>query len=186
MMKTNKWQRYVLTLVILAIALLPAQVAAAHTNHGKKWKHDGPRSKMTECAPRADEAHADLTRVNYTKAERKEIAQAFAKFESFETPYAPRKMTKGDSFGKVVASDDGVQFIFDRMTVNISPRDYAYAYEGETVTLSNGVQAKWYTPDQTPLLSFALKDRFVTISSPDGELSRSQLEKVAVTVAKLR
>lgn len=131
-------------------------------------------------------ANISLTEVNFTQAQLEEITKAFAKFESFETPYAPKQMVKGDAFKSVGASEDGVNLLFNHMTVNISPRDYAYAYEGKTVTLSNGVQAKWYTPSETPMLSFKLDDRFVTLSSPDDALSQAQLEKVAVTVAKLK
>ncbi|RRJ66143.1 hypothetical protein EHV15_26935 [Paenibacillus oralis] len=127
-----------------------------------------------------------LTKVNYTKAQLKEITDAFAKFESFETPYAPMQMVKGDAFKSVGASDDGVNLIFNHMTVNVSPRDYAYLYEGKTVSLAGGVEAKWYTPDETPNLSFKLDDRFVTLSSPDHTLSQAQLEQVAVTVGKLK
>ncbi|MCM3748862.1 hypothetical protein M3223_16025 [Paenibacillus pasadenensis] len=56
-------------------------------------------------------------------------------------------------------------------------RDYSGGYESKAVKLSNGVNAKWYTPDETPMpmLSFQLDDRTVTISSPDGSLSGSQL-----------
>ncbi|MGZ7444143.1 stalk domain-containing protein [Paenibacillus sp. TH7-28] len=127
-----------------------------------------------------------LTEVNYTKAQLKEITDAFAKFESFKTPYAPMQMVKGDAFKSALASDDGVNLIFNHMTINVSPRDYAYLYEGKTVTLEGGGEAKWYTPDETPFLSFKLDDRFVTLSSPDHTLSKAQLEKVAVTVAKLK
>ncbi|WP_178024640.1 hypothetical protein [uncultured Paenibacillus sp.] len=140
----------------------------------------------TPVTPEAPGADTGLTPANYTKAQLEEIAKAFAQFESFETPYAPQQMTKGDAFNRVGASEDGVNLIFNHMTVTVSPRDYAYEYEGKTVTLSNGVQAKWYTPSETPMLSFKLDDRFVTLSSPDGKLSKTQLEKVAVTVAKLK
>lgn len=127
-----------------------------------------------------------LTPVKYTNAQLEKIKKAFAKFESFETPYAPQQMAQGDAFKMVGDSDDGVNLIFNHMTITISPRDYAYGYEGETVTLSNGTKAKWYTPSDTPMLSFQLDDRFVTLRSPDGKLSSSQLEEVAVTVAKLK
>lgn len=131
-------------------------------------------------------ANEGLITVNYTEAQLKEITQAYAKFESFETPYAPAQMIKGDAFEKVGDSEDGVNLLFKHMTVTVSPRDYAYLYDGKTVTLSNGVQAKWYTPDKTPMLSFELNDRFITLSSPDDTLSEKQLEQVAVTVAKLK
>lgn len=133
-----------------------------------------------------NDANVGLTTVNFTQAQLKEITKAYAKFESFETPYAPAQMVKGDAFNRVGSSDDGVNLLFKHMTVTVSPRDYAYLYDGKTVKLSNGVQAKWYTPDKTPMLSFALNDRFVTLSSPDHTLSQKQLEQVAVTVAKLK
>ena len=136
--------------------------------------------------PEIPESNTDLITVNYTKAQLEEIIKAFAKFESFETPYAPQQMAKGDGFKLVGASDDGVNLIFNHMTVSISPRVFAYEYVGKTITLSNGVQAKWYTPSETPMLSFKLDDRFVTLSSPDGKISQTQMEKVAVTVAKLK
>lgn len=127
----------------------------------------------------------EMTDVNYSDAERKEIKSAFAKFDGFETPYAPSQMIKGDMYLKTGASEDGVNLLFKHMTVYISPRDYSYGYDGKPVTLSNGVQAKWYTPDDTAMLGFQTKDRFVTISSPDHSLSKAQLEKVAVSVAQL-
>lgn len=46
-------------------------------------------------------------------------------------------------------------------------------------------KAKWYTPVDTSLLSFKLDDRTVTISSQDHALSNTQIEKLAVSVAKL-
>jgi hypothetical protein len=132
------------------------------------------------------DSDTSLTPVNYTNAQMEKIKKAFAQFESFETPYAPQQMVQGDAFKMVGESGDGVNLIFDHMTVTISPRDYAYDYEGKTVTLSNGTKAKWYTPSETPMLSFQLDDRFVTLSLPDGKLSSTQLEQVAVTVAKLK
>ncbi|MBB6672385.1 hypothetical protein [Cohnella nanjingensis] len=126
-----------------------------------------------------------LATMKYSDAQIKEIKKAFAGFESFETAYAPKSMKKGDAYQKVVATGDGVNLVFDHTTVNVSPRDYAYEYEGKTVKLSNGTSAKWYTPDQTPMLTFKLDDRFVTISSPDGKVSKADMEKIAVSVAKL-
>jgi hypothetical protein len=131
-------------------------------------------------------AEMNLTEVKYSEVQAKEISKAFANFESFETPYAPQHMTKGDAYLKVGASDDGVSLIFSHMIVNISPRDYSYSYDGKYFKLSNGIQAKWYTPDATPMLSFKLDDRIVTISSPDHSLSSAQIEKVAVSVAKMK
>lgn len=132
------------------------------------------------------QAQIKVADVQYSDAQKKTIVQEFAKFESFETAYAPKQMIQGDAFQKVVASDDAVNFLFDHMRVSISPRDDAYSYKGEQVQLANGTQAKWYSPaDKTLLLSFKLDDRHVTISSPDQSLGKAKLEKVAVSVAKL-
>lgn len=126
-----------------------------------------------------------LAAVQYSAAQKEQITKAFANFEGFETAYAPAQMISGDAFQKVVGGDDGVSFLFNKMRVNVSPRDYSYDYDGTTVKLSNGTEAKWYTPSDTAMLTFALADRFVTISSPDKSLSKAQIEKVAVSVAKL-
>lgn len=127
----------------------------------------------------------EWTTINYNEAQIKAIKEAYAKFESFETAYAPMQMAKNDSYVKAAATGDGVNLIFKHMTVNVSPRDYSSDYKSKKVKLSNGVSAKWYTPSNTPLLGFQLDDRTVTISSPDGSLSSSQIEQVAVGVAKL-
>ncbi|WP_456287911.1 copper amine oxidase N-terminal domain-containing protein [Paenibacillus sp. AK002] len=128
----------------------------------------------------------ELTNVKYSDAERKEIKSAFAKFDGFQTPYAPSQMVKGDVYQKTGASEDGVNMLFKHMTVYISPRDYSHGYDSKPVTLSNGTKAKWYTPDDMDMLGFQINDRFVTISSPDHSLSKTQLEKVAVSVAQLK
>lgn len=131
------------------------------------------------------EVHA-LTKVNYSPAQIKEIKSAYAKFESFETAYAPEQMTQSDSYVKTAATGDGVNHIFKHMVVNVSPRDYSNGYDAKEVTLANGVKAKWYTPSDTPMLSYQLDDRTVMISSPDHTLSKAQIEQVAVHVAKLK
>lgn len=128
----------------------------------------------------------ELTNVKYSDAERKEIKSAFAKFDGFQTPYAPSQMVKGDVYQKTGASEDGVNMLFKHMKVYISPRDYSHGYDSKPVTLSNGTKAKWYTPDDTDMLGFQINDRFVTISSPDHSLSKAQLEKVAVSIAQLK
>lgn len=128
----------------------------------------------------------ELTTLKYSDAQLKEIKNAFSKFDGFQTPYAPSQMIKGDMYQKTGASEDGVNMVFKHMTVYISPRDYAHGYDSKPVTLSNGVRAKWYTPDDTDMLGFQINDRFVTISSPDHSLSKAQLEKVAVSVALLK
>lgn len=128
----------------------------------------------------------ELTTINYNEAQIKAIKKAYANFESFETAYAPKQMTKNDSFVKAAATGDGVNLIFKHMIVNVSPRDYSTDYESKEVKLSNGVIAKWYTPSDTPMLGFQLDDRTVTISSPDGSLGNSQIEQIAVSVSKLK
>lgn len=127
----------------------------------------------------------ELITINYNEAQIKAIKKAYATFESFETAYAPKHMTANDSYVKAAATDDGVHLIFEHMTVVVSPRDYSTGYASKEVKLSNGVIAKWYTPSDTPMLGFQLDDRTVTISSPDGSLSSSQIEQVAVSVGKL-
>ncbi|WP_340006798.1 hypothetical protein MHH52_04045 [Paenibacillus sp. FSL K6-0276] len=87
-----------------------------------------------------------LTPVQYSSTQKEEIVKAFANFQGFETAYAPTQMVSGDAFQKVVGSDDGVNFVFKQMKVNISPRDFSYEYKGDTVKLSNGTEAKWYSP----------------------------------------
>lgn len=127
---------------------------------------------------------SELANISYTAAQIKQIQSAFAAFDGFTTPYAPTLMASNDTFKQASATDDGVNFVFTHMIVNVSPRDYSFEYEGTNVTLSNGVKAKWYTPSDTDMLTFKLDDRFVTVSSPDGALSKAQLEKIAVGVAK--
>ncbi|WP_223260506.1 stalk domain-containing protein [Paenibacillus ihbetae] len=128
----------------------------------------------------------ELVPLKYSEAQLREIRKAFAKFEGFEAAYAPDRMVKGDVYRKTGASEDGVNIMFEHMTVNISPRDYSYGYNSKPVTLSNGTKAKWYTPDDTAMLGFQLDDRFVTLSSPDHSLSPSQLEQIAVHVTKMK
>lgn len=126
-----------------------------------------------------------LTPIQYTTAQKTDMINAFANFQGFETVYAPTQMINGDQFQKVVSSDDGVSFMFKHMKVSISPRDYSYEYKGDTVKLSNGTEAKWYSPSTDSLfLTYKLADRFVTISSPDKTLTKAHLEKVAANVLK--
>ncbi|WP_150275904.1 stalk domain-containing protein [Paenibacillus tepidiphilus] len=125
-----------------------------------------------------------LKAIEYTAAQKEQITKAFAAFEGFETAYAPTQMISGDAF-KQVGSGDGVGFVFKHMIVNISPRDYSFDYEGTPVKLANGAEGKWYTPSDVPMLTFKLDDRYVTLSSPDKALSKTQLEKVAAQVTKL-
>ncbi|GGF90114.1 hypothetical protein GCM10010912_39090 [Paenibacillus albidus] len=127
-----------------------------------------------------------MVAVPYTAAQKAEITKAFANFQGFETAYAPGQMVKGDVLQKISGLSDGVNFQFKHMTVNVSPRDYSFDYEGNNVKLSNGTEGKWYSPSgDTEMLTFGLADRFVTLSSPDKSLSKEQLEQVAVSVAKV-
>ncbi|MBB3128317.1 hypothetical protein FHS19_002971 [Paenibacillus rhizosphaerae] len=128
----------------------------------------------------------DLVAVTYSSSQIQAIKSEFAKFDGFTTAYAPMQAAKNDSFQKVAAGGDSVTFAFNHMTVQISPRDNSFEYDGKNITLSNGVQAKWYTPSNTTMLTFKLDDRFVTLYSQDHSLSNAQLEKVAVSVAKLK
>lgn len=128
----------------------------------------------------------EVSEVKYSDTQIKEITKAYANFESFETVYVPKQMTKGDTFQKVSGAGDGVVFLFNHMKVNVSPRDYSDGYDSKSVKLANGITAKWYTPDNTAMLSFNLDDRIITISSPDHTLNQAQIEKVAVSVAKLK
>jgi hypothetical protein len=143
-------------------------------------------------APESSEAvakAAELVDVNFTKAQIQEIRAAFARFPSFETPYAPRKMAASDRYQRTVAGEDGVAMIFDHMRLKVSPRDYSDPSQGTAVTLPNGTAGRWYTADQAagmePRLVFPVDDRFVTIHSPDRTLSQAVLEGIAATVAKL-
>ncbi|WP_052087826.1 hypothetical protein [Paenibacillus wynnii] len=129
---------------------------------------------------------SNLEAVEYSAAQKQAILTAFGSFQGFEKAYAPNQMVKGDAFQKVVASDDGISFLFEHMRVVISPRDYSAGYDSQEVQLSNGTKAKWYSPSTDNLmLGFSLDDRTVTISSPDKALNKAQMEKVAVSVAKL-
>ncbi|WP_379164121.1 stalk domain-containing protein [Paenibacillus sp. sgz5001063] len=126
-----------------------------------------------------------LATVQYSAAQKEAITKAFAAFQGFETAYAPMQMVNGDAFQKVAEGSDGVRFLFSHMNVDISPRDYSYEYDGTPVKLSTGAEGKWYTPSDIPMLNFKLDDRYITLSSPDKALSKTQLEKVASSVAKL-
>ncbi|MBP2001464.1 hypothetical protein J2Z69_002509 [Paenibacillus shirakamiensis] len=127
-----------------------------------------------------------VSKITYSTAQLAAIHKEFAKFKSFETAYAPQLMVTGDAYQKAGASDDGVYLLFKHMRVGISPRDYSGGYASQSVKLSNGIQAKWYTPDKTPMLGFKLNDRYVTISSEDHTLSKAQIQQVAASVAKLK
>ncbi|YCI23171.1 copper amine oxidase N-terminal domain-containing protein [Paenibacillus sp. Z3-2] len=127
-----------------------------------------------------------LTNVTYSAVQKEAIQKAFAQFDGFTTAYAPQHMVAGDTFKSVGAGGDGVNFVFNRMNVTVSPKDYSFSYDGKTVKLPNGVSAKWYTPDQTDMLTFQLDDRYVTLSSPNNQLTHTQLEQIAVSVQKVK
>ena len=126
-----------------------------------------------------------LTTIQYTTAQQKLMKKEFAKFKGFEAAYAPKQMIRGDAFKNAVAGDDSVTLLFKEMIVRVSPRDSFSGTAGSSVTLSNHVKAKWFTSIGVPTLGFKLDSRYVTLSSPDKQLSKAQLEKVAVTIAKL-
>ena len=172
------------TLIVAAAAIGMAAAGPAHVYAWEAGIHPNPQGNAGIVAEAAE-----LVDVSFTKAQIKEIKAAFAQFPSFETPYAPRKMAAGDRYRRTVAGEDGVSMTFDHMRLYVSPRDYTDPSQGAAVTLPNGVAARWYAADPAAgteaRLAFPVDDRFVTISSPDRTLSRTQLERIAVTVAKL-
>ena len=91
-------------------------------------------------------ANGELSDLTYSAAQVDAIKKEFAKFQSFETAYAPKQIVKGDVYLNAAATDDGVNLVFSHMIVNVSPRDYSDGYESKAVSLSNGTKAKWYTP----------------------------------------
>jgi len=135
---------------------------------------------------KAQKANFTLTNVPYSAAQYKQIVKAFAQFDGFETPYVPSRMITGDAFKNVAVSADSVTFSFKYMKVSVSPRDDSYGYKGTTVTLpnSNNVKGKWYKVGKTDMLTFPLKDRFVTIYAPYHSLSKTKLEHVATEVTR--
>lgn len=137
-------------------------------------------------SPATGTVTGELVNVTYSDTQIKAMKKEFARFQSFETAYAPKQMSKGDVYQKAGATEDGVNLVFKHMNVNISPRDYSDGYASRSVKLSSGIQAKWYTPGDTAMLGFKLDDRIVTISSPDHSLSAGQIEKIAVSVAKVK
>ncbi|NUU75442.1 stalk domain-containing protein [Paenibacillus xylanilyticus] len=145
--------------------------------------YDGKKGQVT--IGEATSNPSTLTNVSYSAAQKEAIQKAFAQFDGFETAYAPQQSVSGDTFKSVGAGGDGVSFIFSHMKVSVSPRDYSDGYSSKDVKLTNGVTAKWYTPDQTGMLTFQLDDRYVTLSSPDHKLTQAQLEQVAVSVQKV-
>ncbi|MDO3410319.1 stalk domain-containing protein [Saccharibacillus sp. CPCC 101409] len=135
-------------------------------------------------APAPGDTQSGLTTVTYTASQKAAAKAAFAKFDGFETVYAPMRAVSGDTFRSVAAGADSVTYTFDKMKVSVSPRDEAYMYDGTTVTLSNGVKAKWIKPSETEMLTFAVGDRFVSIWSEKGSLTKAQIQSAAVYVEK--
>lgn len=175
----------------LGIAFAAGTAADAAAASGASAASDAAEaSRAADVGTGISEKADALVDVRYTKAQLREIADAYAKFPSFETPYAPRKMAKGDRYVRTEAGEDGVTVLFDHMRVYVSPRDYSDPAAGTAVTLPNGVQARWYAANEATghaeKLVFPLDDRFVSLSSPDRTLTRGQLERVAVTVGKLK
>ncbi len=125
-----------------------------------------------------------LAAVTYTAAQKEAAQKAFALFQGFETPYAPMQAAAGDKFVSVGAGGDSVTYVFDKMKVSIAPRDNSFGYDLTPVTLSNGVKGNWYKPSDMDMLTFPLGDRFVTIWSEGGKLTKAQIEAAAVHVEK--
>ncbi|WP_372631619.1 hypothetical protein [Cohnella sp.] len=183
-MKT-KMRKSLVTLMVVGMTVVGAAGAYAGTSLLRSGAYPGESVAIETNAPDTAPVAGEGLEVSYSDAQIKEILKAFSAFEGFETAYAPTRMASGDVYQKAVATGDGVNLVFDHMLVNVSPRDYSYEYEGTTVSLANGVQGKWYTPSDTPMLSFKAGDRTVTISSSDESLSKSEIERVAASVAEL-
>ncbi|WP_052723645.1 hypothetical protein [Paenibacillus wulumuqiensis] len=143
-----------------------------------------PTAIAASSAASSQKLNFTLDDVPYTTAQYKQIVRAFASFDGFETPYVPSRMITGDAFKKVGVGGDSVTFIFKYMRVSVSPRDDSHSYKGTVVTLpnSNNVKGKWYKVNGTDMLTFPLKDRYVTIYAPGHSLSKTKLEHVAVDV----
>ncbi|MFB9273774.1 hypothetical protein [Cohnella cellulosilytica] len=183
-MKT-KMRKSVVTLMVAGMTVVGAAGAYAGTSLLRNGAFPGESVAIGTNAPETAPTAEEGTEVSYGDAQIREILEAFSAFEGFETAYAPTRMASGDAYRKAVATGDGVNLVFDHMLVNVSPRDYSYEYEGTTVTLSNGVQGKWYTPSDTPMLSFKADDRTVTISASDEALGKGEIERIAASVEKL-
>lgn len=178
-MRYPQWIAASLAAGVLLTGTVSAQTASAanSTNHS-----------TTATAAKAQKANFTLSDVDYSAAQYKSIVKAFAAFDGFETPYVPTRMITGDAFKNVAISGDSVTFTFKYMKVSVSPRDDSYSYKGTTVTLpnSNNVKGKWYKVGKTDMLTFPLKDRFVTVYAPAHSLSKTKLEHVAADVTRYR
>lgn len=144
----------------------------------------GSTSGTTNPGTTPGSTQSGLTAVTYTAAQQETAKKAFAMFQGFETPYAPMQSVSGDKFVSVGAGGDSVTYVFDNMKVSIAPRDDSFGYNLTPVTLSNGVKGNWYKPSDKDMLTFPLGDRFVTIWSENGKLTKAQIEAVAVHVEK--
>ncbi len=144
----------------------------------------GTKSGAGNPGTSAGETPSGLTAVTYTASQKSAAKAAFAAFEGFEAAYAPMQATTGDKFRSVGAGGDSVTYVFDKMKVAIAPRDDSFGYDLTPVTLSNGVKGNWYKPSDTDMLTFPVGDRFVTIWSDNGSLSKAQIQAVAVHVEK--
>ncbi|MEJ8303263.1 stalk domain-containing protein [Saccharibacillus sacchari] len=144
----------------------------------------GTQSAGNHSGTPTGQTQSGLTAITYTAAQKAAAKQAFAAFEGFETAYAPMQAATGDTFRSVGAGGDSVTYVFDNMKVAIAPRDDSFGYDFTPVTLSNGVKGNWYKPSDRDMLTFPVGDRFVTIWSDNGSLSKAQIQAVAVHVEK--
>lgn len=171
----------------MAISSAASAFAAAGPQSSSAKAAVSQTAQAAQAAPSKNSATNGVTSIKYSATQKSQIKKAFAQFQGFETAYAPTQMIKGDLLQKVVASDAGVSFLFKHMRIVVSPRDYSSSYTTHEVKLSNGTKGKWYSPDgKMQMLDIKVKDRTVTLSSPDNKLSKAQLEKVAVSVTKLK
>ncbi|MDO7907731.1 hypothetical protein Q5741_15070 [Paenibacillus sp. JX-17] len=188
-MRYPQWITASIAASILLTGTVSAQPASAAGKATRPAASTGSNSVTTSAkdpATTSQKLNFSLSDVPYTPAQYKQIVKAFAAFKGFETPYVPSRMITGDAFQKVGVGGDSVTFIFKYMRVSISPRDDSYSYKGTIVTLpnSNSVKGKWYKVNGTDMLTFPLKDRFVTIYAPYHSLSKTKLEHVAVDVTR--
>ncbi|ULO05195.1 hypothetical protein H1230_18995 [Paenibacillus sp. 19GGS1-52] len=180
-MRYPQWIAASIATSVLFTGIISAQPASAAGNTERQ-----AASVASNSAAASQKLNFTVSDVPYSSAEYKKIIQAFASFDGFETAYVPTRMITGDTFQKVGVVGDSVTFFFKYMRVSVSPRDYSYSYKGTVVTLpeSNNVKGKWYKVNGTDMLTFPLKDRYVTIFAPYHSLSKTKLEHVAVDVSR--
>jgi hypothetical protein len=183
----SRWKKHSwAALAAVCIAFTGTEGAHAVGSAGQKMAPAVPMTKQEKQAVQAvvtvPEGYQALS---YNAQQVQAMTGEFAKFAGFTTVYAPKLMTQGDHFLRAVASDDGVNFVFDHMLVSISPRDYSSGYDGTSVTLDSGLPAKWIAPGDTPLLVFRLDDNcYLMLASFDHSLTRQQLELVGASISK--